>query len=341
MEYPLISIVIPNKDDWNFVLNLGKVLQNQTYQNFELIVVDSSQITTDNSAQIKALNLLYPSNLTIHKSRRTYPGQARNIGASIAHGVYIAFMDAKTIPHEKWLESYLETFLASSSELIIGTFESSDEKLNWLQRAIKANTYGNILRSSVPGSLLLKTTFWESKGFNEKVGAGEDLEWVERLKKLNWSISQAPITAFEYIGYPNALTMLLKKWIFYSIENAKLNILATQKSLYFLLLSIFLLYFIYSWNYLFTNGLWDASPNFIPNLNTIIWSVTFLVYFLFRAIILPLHKKERFFYIFPFHWILIGCVGLLIDVLKIPGRIYGVWRIIKSTSDISSDIPED
>ena len=230
MEFPLISIIIPNNDDWNFVLNLGKILQNQTYQNFELIIIDSAEITSDNSTQIKALNLLYPSSLTIHKATGAYPGHARNIGVSIAHGVYIAFMDAKTIPHEKWLESYLETFIASPSEIIIGTFKSSNDKLNYLQRAIKANTYGNILRSSVPGSLLLKTTFLESRGFNESVGAGEDLEWVVGLKELNWRISRAPITAFKYIGYPKSVTTFLKKWIFYSIENAKLNILVTGNS---------------------------------------------------------------------------------------------------------------
>ena len=333
-ENPLISVIIPNKNDWNFVLCAAKAIKNQSYKNIELIIVDSSSFHSDNAYFAEELKKLFPLNLTIHQSKQSFPGKARNLGAALARGIYIAFMDAKTIPHQEWLHSYLRDIVSSSSDINIGRFYSDRDNLNWLQKLIKANTYGNILRNSVPGSLLLKTRFLESQGFNEQVGAGEDLEWVNRLRNLKWKINQSPIAAFRYVGYPNTFIKFLKKWIFYSIENAKLNILSMQKSIYLLLLASFVLYFIYSWNYIFTNGAWDDSPNFIPNLNTVIWSIIFIAYFILRAIILPLLKKEKLFYIFPFNWLLIGCVGFLIDILKIPGRIYGIWRILKSTQDL-------
>lgn len=333
-ENPLISVIIPNKDDWNFVLNAAKAIKNQTYRNLELIIIDSSSFHPDNLSCINELKELFPLNLTIHQSEQCYPGKARNLGVSLSAGNYIAFMDAKTIPHQEWLHSYLTEIVSSSSDINIGRFYSNLDDLNWLQKAIKANTYGNILRNSVPGSLLLKSKFIESKGFNEQVGAGEDLEWVERLKNLNWKINRSSDAAFKYIGYPITFFEFLTKWVFYSIENAKLNILSTQKSIYLVVLSVFFLYFIYSWNYIFTNGAWDNSPNFIPNLNTIIWSIIFTGYFILRAILLPLLKQEKLSYIFPLNWLLIGCIGFLIDILKIPGRILGIWRILTSTPDL-------
>jgi hypothetical protein len=90
---------------------------------------------------------------------------------------------------------------------------------------------------------------------------------------------------------------------------------------------VLILYFIYSWNYLFTQGAWSNSPYFVPNLNTIVWSVLLLIYAFVRGIIMPLNKKEELLYILPVKWILIATLGFLIDVSKLPGRIYGLYRL--------------
>lgn len=330
---PAVSVVIPNKDDWDFVFNLLTSLTEQTFKDFELIVIDSSNSlnqTTKN--KIKNLQI---ENLFIHTEGQAFPGRARNIGVSLAKGKYIAFMDAKTIPEKDWIELIYHQLITTNADIVLGKFKSANKNLNYLQKIIKSNTYGNLAFNSVSGSLLTKAQFQRSGGFDDEVGAGEDLEWVERLKKLKWKIDFSDNLSFYYLGFPKKIPSFIYKWIFYSFENAKINILSYQKTTYSVLVIILFLYFTYSWNYLFTGGLWDDSPYFIPNLNKIIWTIIFSGYFLYRGFYLPLQKKENFLFIFPFNWIFIGIAGLSIDLLKIPGRLYGLWRLAFLKSDLN------
>lgn len=328
----LISVIVPNKNDWNYVFEMLKALSQQTYKNFEVVIIDSSDHKKDYDPSV--LNQFSFSRIEIHHEDEAYPGKARNIGVSIAKGEFIAFMDAKTLPEKDWLKSSLTHLINSNSDIVLGKFRSIERNLNWLQKIIKANTYGNNTPNSVSGAVLKKSKFFLSSGFNSSVGAGEDLEWVERLKVLKWNIAYAKNISFTYVGFPKNFQSFVAKWVFYSFENAKINILSTQKTLYFVTLLVLFLYFIYSWNYLFTSGAWDESPYFIPNLNKVIWTLILASYLFFRSIYLPLKKKEKLSYIFPINWIFVGLIGCMIDLLKMPGRLFGLWRLIIFKSNI-------
>lgn len=323
-ESPLISIVIPHKDDMMFLKNLVNELAHQTLKNFEIIIVDSSHDDMNISKDIfRDLN----ARIKVIHTKNAFPGKARNIGVHAASAKFIAFIDSKSIPVNGWLQTNYDFLNSSDSRIILGLFRASSDNLNFFQKILKASSYGNLKHVSVPGSMMRKDIFISSGGFNEDVGAGEDIEWVERLQRLNIKTSISESINFFYIGFPETFYKAIKKWAFYSFENAKINILQTQKSLYFILLTVLILYFIYSWNYLFTQGAWSNSPYFVPNLNTIVWSVLFAFYSLARGIIMPFNKKEQLSYIFPFKWILIAILGFLIDVTKLPGRIYGLYRL--------------
>lgn len=328
----LISVIVPNRNDWNYLVEMLQALSQQTYKNFEVVIIDSSDHKKD--YDLSLLNQFSLSKIEIHQEDEAYPGEARNIGVSRAKGKFIAFMDSKTLPEKDWLKSSLTQLLNSNSDIVLGKFRSIERNLNWLQKIIKANTYGNLARNSVPGAILTKSKFMLSGGFNGSVGAGEDLEWVERLKVLKWNITYAKNLSFIYVGFPKNFKSFVAKWLFYSFENAKINILSTQKALYFITLLVMFLYFIYSWNYLFTSGSWDESPYFIPNLNKVLWALILVSYLFFRSIYLPLKKKEKLRYIFPVNWIFVGLIGCMIDLLKMPGRLFGLWRLIIFKSNI-------
>jgi glycosyltransferase involved in cell wall biosynthesis len=326
-ESPLISIVIPHKDDMMFLKNLVNELAHQTLKNFEIIIVDSSH---DDMKISKDIFCDLNTRIKVIHTNNAFPGKARNIGAHEASAKFIAFIDSKSIPVNSWLQENYDFLNSSDSRIILGLFRASSDNLNFFQKILKASSYGNLKHVSVPGSMMRKDIFISSGGFNEDVGAGEDIEWVERLQRLNIKTSISENINFFYIVFPETFYKDIKKWAFYSFENAKINILQTQKSLYFILLTVLILYFIYSWNYLFTQGAWSNSPYFVPNLNTIVWSVLFAFYSLVRGIIMPFNKKEQLSYIFPFKWILIAILGFLIDVSKLPGRIYGLYRLFFS-----------
>lgn len=324
-DSPLISIIIPHKDDAVFLKNLVNELAHQTLNDFEIIIIDSSHDEMKVSKNMFRDDLNF--SIKVIHTNNTFPGKARNIGVIEASAEYIAFIDSKSIPVSNWLQQNYDLLNLSNSKIVLGLFRAHASDLNFFQKILKASSYGNSQHVSVPGSMMPKDVFLSSGGFNEEVGAGEDIEWIERLNILNLKVIIANQINFFYIGFPETFHKAIIKWVFYSFENAKINILQTQKSLYFILLMVLILYFIYSWNYLFTQGAWSNSPYFVPNLNTTVWTVLLIMYALLRGIIMPINKKEELLYIFPVKWILIATLGFLIDVSKLPGRIYGVYRL--------------
>lgn len=72
---------------------------NQTYKDYEIIVVDSSNDRTiDILKEFNGIRL-------IHLDKKTDPGKGRNIGIKEAKGDIIAFTDSDCIVEQDWLEN--------------------------------------------------------------------------------------------------------------------------------------------------------------------------------------------------------------------------------------------
>ena len=120
----------------------------------------------------------------------------------------------------------------------------------------------------------------------------------------------------------------IKKWFIYSYENSKVNILYIEKFSYFLILLILIMYFSYSWNFVFTDGKWDQSPYYIPNLNKILWGLSSLLYLFYRGLIRPILFKENLNYLLPLNWAIVGINGIILDLTKAPGRLIGFFKYL-------------
>ena len=95
----MVTIVIPN---YNYAQYLGDAIEsvlNQSYRNFQLIVVDNS--STDNSASVAEK---YGDLLTFVRKDHGGVSSARNLGLSMAKGNYICFLDSD----DAWLPTKLE-----------------------------------------------------------------------------------------------------------------------------------------------------------------------------------------------------------------------------------------
>lgn len=319
-----ISIIIPYRDDFYNLKKLLLELSREIYAFCEIIIVDSSnEIEFCSEKLLKEFGKL---DIKVIKKKDCFPGNARNVGARNTSAEIICFLDSKTIPSKDWLQNGLSTLKKKKIDLVIGCFKSVET--SWFGKIVKASTFGNISHFCLPGTIIERSKFLESGGFNPTVRAGEDIDWLNRISQLGYKIFRPNEANLNYTGLPQSLIAVIKKWYLYSMENAKVNILITQKSIYFFLLLFFILYIAYRWNYMFTGGDWDSSPYFIPHLNTILWSFLGLSYLLFRAVILPLIRKESLRFIFPINFIFICVLSLTIDMVKIPGRLYGFWKIV-------------
>lgn len=100
---PLISVVIPTYNRFNYLLNAIKSVYNQTYKNFEIIVVNDHSTESDyynfnfEDEFDNKLNIVHlPKNSrSIHKDKKSVcgGGDSRNIGIMMSSGHYISCLD--------------------------------------------------------------------------------------------------------------------------------------------------------------------------------------------------------------------------------------------------------
>jgi glycosyltransferase involved in cell wall biosynthesis len=97
-----ISIVIPLYNKEKYIQRTLDSVLNQTFQNFECIIIDSSNDGSTNLVK------QYTDFRIVHVIRgRTKAAQARNLGVQIAQSDFIAFLDAD----DEWQSDHLETLL--------------------------------------------------------------------------------------------------------------------------------------------------------------------------------------------------------------------------------------
>jgi len=104
MSSPLVSIIIPSFDRFDYLMNAVESVLSQDYKNFEIIIVnDASQqkeyYEYDLPKKVKKIDLGIGL-----KHKHGFPTDAvRNEGARISQGKYLAFLDDDDI----WLPSKL------------------------------------------------------------------------------------------------------------------------------------------------------------------------------------------------------------------------------------------
>lgn len=133
MSQPLVSVVMNTHNYGKFIKEAIDSILNQTYSNFELIIIDDA--STDNTLEI--INAYQDERIAlITRSECTCSGNyARNDGFEIAQGSLIAISDADdvNVPTRLSLQvNYLQNH--KSIDLLGGAFIQSDENLKPIAR---------------------------------------------------------------------------------------------------------------------------------------------------------------------------------------------------------------
>jgi glycosyltransferase involved in cell wall biosynthesis len=110
-----------------------------------------------------------------------------------------------------------------------------------------------------------------------------------------------------------------------------------RRSVIFLInLSLFIWFFIvvYHWNSAIP--VWNVnSPFYIPHITKIYLASILVLSFITRGIIFPIKRGVRIKYLFPYRWVVIGLIGLILDISKSPGYFLGsllaIYKRVKSS----------
>jgi len=97
-----ISIVIPLYNKEKYIQRTLDSVLNQTFQNFECIIIDSS-----NDGSTNLVKQYADPRIVLVTCERSNAAKARNLGVTIAQSDFIAFLDAD----DEWQPDHLETLL--------------------------------------------------------------------------------------------------------------------------------------------------------------------------------------------------------------------------------------
>lgn len=123
---PLVSIVVPVYNTQRYVMSAIESVQRQTYNNWELILVDD--FSCDGSGELCDQAAVLDSRITvIHQLTNEGALFARNAGISMATGKYICFLDSDDTFEPRKIEIQLAYMLLNNCAMSFTMFKRINE----------------------------------------------------------------------------------------------------------------------------------------------------------------------------------------------------------------------
>lgn len=213
MAGPTVSVIIPTH---NRSLLLGRAVKSvldQTFQDFELIVVDDASM--DETEQlIKSFQdkrIIY-----IRHEINLGSNPARNTGLMHANGEYIAFLDSDDEWLPEKLNKQLEIFRKGTEKLgLVSTGYIYDQKPNEpFIPQYRGNVLKQIIIANIVGStstpLIKKVCFKKAGIFDETMPASQDWDmWIRIAQYYNFDFDPQLLT--HYYWQTDSISKNIKK----------------------------------------------------------------------------------------------------------------------------------
>ncbi|MDX3930649.1 MAG: glycosyltransferase family A protein [Stenotrophomonas sp.] len=204
---PFFSVIIPTFNRSGTIPQTLLSVKNQTFQNFECIVVDDG--SSDTAQLINAVASLDDPRFRVIVRENGGGGAARNTGIDESTGEYIAFLDSDDIFFPEKLEIVNKSLLAGP-HCALYSYASVDRGVpgrSWQRpdRPIRASesmaSYLFIANQFVQTStIVIRTDLAKSIRFNPSLRKGQDLDFCLRLDSAGvrfHMIEQPLITWFD------------------------------------------------------------------------------------------------------------------------------------------------
>lgn len=232
MEYekPLVSIIIPVYNSRRTLDRCIRSILNQTYDNWEIIIVDSD--SDDNTSEIchKWIKKIGINKIRYFKINERFQAAKRNFGAYVAKGSYLFFLDSDQYMTSTILEECIKFISQNKNYKAI----SFPEKRVWMNQGYLAKSLfilreavmekSDITHEGIP-RFISKDIYLQVGGQDTKLNYVEDTDFNFKLRenKIIWkllpnylihdeNVSFSWLIYKPYYSYP-AQIMLAKKWL--------------------------------------------------------------------------------------------------------------------------------
>lgn len=189
---PKLSIILRSKNEEKWIHSCLTSVFNQTYRNFEVILVDNK--STDRTVE-RAKQFPLTKILEIHEF---YPGKALNLGINESSGDYLVCLSSHCIPiNEQWLSNLLAAFTDESIAGVYGrqeplTFTPDVDKRDLI------NIFGldKKVQRKDPffhnANSMIRKDVWEQFPFSNSTTNLEDRIWAKNVLEHGYTIVYEP-----------------------------------------------------------------------------------------------------------------------------------------------------
>lgn len=194
-----VSVIIPTYERPELTYRAVKSVLSQTFKDFELLVVD------DGSSE-ESLKLLIDNlkglKLDLYSKKNAGVSSARNFGASLAKGKWLAFLDSD----DEWLPEKLEKQMNFINKNPAFKIVHTEEQ--WFRKGKKVNIpekyrkkSGDLFHQATgvcaigPSTVIIDSDYFHSlKGFDESFPACEDFElWLRIAREQKVGLVAEPL----------------------------------------------------------------------------------------------------------------------------------------------------
>jgi glycosyltransferase involved in cell wall biosynthesis len=226
MNPPKVSVIIPAYNCEKTIAAAVNGCLAQRYPHVEVVVVD------DGSSDATAAILGTFKRIRWIKQLNKGPACARNAGAKIASGQFLAFTDSDCVAHEDWLEKLMACFAQENVGAVAGSYGITNTE-SILARCIQAEIEYRHRRFSAENIRALgsynfairREIFDRIKGFDESYrrASGEDNDLSYRILALERRIAFAKDALVDHT-HPRSLRQYLREQFRHGFWRAKLYV---------------------------------------------------------------------------------------------------------------------
>ena len=208
----MVSVIIPTHNRLIMLKRAIDSVLNQTYQQFEIIIISDGSSDNTNSFLQSCSN---PKVSSYFNEISKGASHARNVGIKHAKGEYIAFLD----DDDEWFNFHLEVLMKKIENsnpnvgLVYGWIDyyKNDKIIDSKYPTLKGDIFLEMLdRQPITNSsvLMIKSSvLTKIKGFDEKLLRGNDGDFIRRISKF-FHVDFVPMVLCKvHVGHEDRITV--------------------------------------------------------------------------------------------------------------------------------------
>ena len=201
MSSPKVSIIIPTYNRLELLKRALKSVEQQTFQDFEIIVVDdgSNDGTKDFFRGYKNQKLNY-----FFKENEGLPSKSRNFGIAKANGQYIAFLDCDDYWYPTKLEKqvdFLEKNFSFGLVCTSGRTHTQGKEIT-LGNHILLKKTGYVFWTLVFRNFIITSSVLVKRDLLERYGVFNDTRDLRISEDFDLWLRISPFTKFKFLSNP-------------------------------------------------------------------------------------------------------------------------------------------